>query len=86
MELREIKLHNFRCYKDIHIKFSEGIQMLLGKNDIGKSSIFEALDIFFNDKDALTRLSVDDLNINASRNVETDISVTCVCLTSSEHL
>lgn len=55
MELREIKLHNFRCYKDIHIKFSEGIQMLLGKNDIGKSSIFEALDIFFNDKDALTR-------------------------------
>lgn len=78
MELREIKLHNFRCYKDIHIKFSEGIQMQLGKNDIGKSSIFEALDIFFNDKDALTRLSVDDLNINASRNGETDISVTCI--------
>ena len=48
MKLKQIRLRNFRCFKDeISIDF-EDITALIGKNDSGKSSIMEALDIFLN--------------------------------------
>ena len=41
-----MKIKNFRSYKDeITISF-EDLTAFVGKNDIGKSSILEALDIF----------------------------------------
>jgi len=49
MKLVRIRLRNFRCFKDeISIEF-DNLTALIGKNDAGKSSIFEALDIFFNE-------------------------------------
>lgn len=77
MELVKIKLENFRAYEDIEINLSKGLQMFVGKNDIGKSTIFEALDIFFNDKDASTKISVDDLNIKARKNNNLKASISC---------
>lgn len=77
MELIKIKLENFRAYEDIEINFSKGLQMLVGKNDIGKSTIFEALDIFFNDKDANTKISIDDLNIKSRKNGNLKLSISC---------
>lgn len=77
MELVKIKLENFRAYEDIEINFSKGLQMFVGKNDIGKSTIFEALDIFFNDKDASVKISVDDLNVKAKRNNNLKVSISC---------
>jgi len=46
MNLIGIKLKNFRGYKDIYIHLQENLQMIVGMNDIGKSTILEALDIF----------------------------------------
>ena len=77
MQLTRIKLKNFRTYQDINIKIGEGLQLFIGKNDIGKSTIFEALDIYFNDKDANVKLSIDDLNVNAKKNGDYKISITC---------
>ncbi|MBA1299190.1 ATP-binding protein [Pseudomonas carnis] len=49
MKLAQIRLRNFRCYKDeISIDFGD-MTALVGRNDAGKSTIMEALDIFFND-------------------------------------
>jgi len=49
MRLANVKLRNFRCYQDeISINF-ENITALIGKNECGKSSIMEALEIFFDD-------------------------------------
>lgn len=49
MNLRRMRMRNFRCYKDeILIEFDD-ITAFIGKNDIGKSSIMDALDIFLND-------------------------------------
>lgn len=48
MRLCKLTLRNFRCYKELNITFSE-ITAIIGKNDAGKSSIMEALDIFLND-------------------------------------
>lgn len=50
MKFKKLRLRNFRCYRDeISIDF-ENITVLIGKNDSGKSTIMDALDIFLNDK------------------------------------
>jgi putative ATP-dependent endonuclease of OLD family len=49
VRLVELRLRNYRCYKDeISIRFDD-LTALIGKNDAGKSSIMEALDVFFNE-------------------------------------
>ena len=51
MKLKEVKLQNFRGYKnEVTIPF-ENLTVLIGRNDAGKSSILDALNIFFNDAD-----------------------------------
>ena len=49
MKIHSIKIRNFRSYKnEVEIELNN-LTALVGKNDIGKSTILEALDIFFND-------------------------------------
>lgn len=61
MKLKEFKLKNFRGYKDeVSISFDD-LTVFIGRNDIGKSTVLEALHIFFNGKP-----EKDDLNINTT--------------------
>ena len=49
MKLKSIKIKNFRGYhNETELQFDD-LTALVGKNDVGKSSILEALDIFFNE-------------------------------------
>ena len=49
MKIKYLMLKNFRSYKgETKINFDD-LTVLVGKNDIGKSTILEALDIFFNE-------------------------------------
>lgn len=50
MKLKFLKLENFRAYKDQKKIFFDDLTTIIGKNDIGKSSILEALDIFFENR------------------------------------
>lgn len=48
MRLRKIKLTNFRGYRNTtEINIDEGMTGIVGRNDFGKSTILEALAIFF---------------------------------------
>ncbi len=48
MRLRKIKLTNFRGYRNtIDIPVDEAMTGIVGRNDFGKSTILEALAIFF---------------------------------------
>lgn len=48
MKLREIILQNFRGYYNETRIPVDDLTALIGQNDVGKSTILEALDIFFN--------------------------------------
>jgi energy-coupling factor transporter ATP-binding protein EcfA2 len=49
MKLYRLRIRNFRCFQnEISIDFDD-MTALVGKNDAGKSSLMEALDIFLND-------------------------------------
>lgn len=47
MILRKLKLQNFRGYRDVEFEFDDCMNVLIGKNDVGKSTVLEALEIFF---------------------------------------
>jgi len=48
MQLKSVTIKNFRCYADeICVEFDE-LTTFVGRNDIGKSTVLEALEIFFN--------------------------------------
>ncbi len=65
MKLKRLILKNFRGYKNLELEFDENINVIIGKNDIGKSTIMEALEIFFNgeSKDAIIKADIQDCNI-----------------------
>lgn len=73
MKIKKVKLHNFRSYRDVEIDFND-LTAFVGKNDIGKSTILEALDIFFNDGKGTVKLDKNDINKSAL--AEGDDSIT----------
>jgi len=59
MKLRKIVLKNFRgYYRETRIPV-DNLTALIGKNDVGKSTILEALDIFFNQ----VKIDISDRNV-----------------------
>ena len=77
MKIVSLKLFNFRGFKNETIINFDDLTALVGKNDIGKSTILEALDIFFNDGKGVVKIDKNDVNIENAHagNVETIISV-----------
>jgi len=70
MVLKSLILKNFRAYKDIEVNFDKNMNVIIGQNDIGKSTILEALDIFFGQR--VIKIDVTDLNNEAE---EKEISI-----------
>lgn len=78
MKLVGFFIENFRGYKSkTSIKFDD-LTTFVGRNDIGKSTVLEALDVFFNDGKGLIKLTKDDINIEQFKNGKTDIILTGV--------
>ena len=64
MRLKKLILENFRCFKErTEIEFDD-LNVFVGQNDIGKSTIFEALDIFF--KNGVVKIDKQDLSNTAT--------------------
>lgn len=78
MKLIGLKLKNFRRYQNISFDLSKNLHMIVGMNDIGKSTIFDALDIFFNGNNAFSKLSLQDLNHDAFLANDKIIKITCI--------
>ena len=43
MYISKIRIKNFKCFKDTTIKFEQHFNLIIGKNNSGKSTIFEAM-------------------------------------------
>lgn len=65
MKIKKVFLNNFRgFYGTIEVSFNN-LTVFIGKNDQGKSSILEALDIFINEGKGVVKIDSKDLNIKA---------------------
>lgn len=72
MRLKTVWIANFRCYREeMRIDFSD-LTTLIGKNDIGKSTVLEALEIFFNNDSV--KIEQSDVNVCSG---DTKVCITC---------
>lgn len=78
MKIKKIKLENFRSYQgEITIELND-LNVFVGKNDIGKSTILEALDIFFNENKGVIKIDKDDVNKQSKNEGDTEIKISVV--------
>ncbi|KYG74933.1 AAA ATPase-like protein [Roseivirga ehrenbergii] len=82
MYLKKLKLLNFRSYESIEIEFDQNLNVIIGKNDIGKSTILEALDIFFGQE----RIKIDITDKNVFQGSEMAISCSFIIEPEKEYL
>ena len=68
MKIKSMKVKNFRGYSDETIVNFDDLTVIVGKNDVGKSTILEALDIFFNDGKGVVKIDKTDVNIDDDNN------------------
>lgn len=70
MNLTSVSIRNFRCYQDeITVEIND-LTAIIGRNDVGKSSIMDALEIFLNDG------TPDEHDANRNGNPD-DLAITC---------
>ena len=81
MKLIRLSLENFRGYKDLTSIDIDDITTIIGKNDIGKSTLLEALEIFFNND--VVKIAPDDANIDSD---EKKVSIICDFIELPEEL
>jgi predicted ATP-dependent endonuclease of OLD family len=78
MKISQVKISNFRGYKDeTSINFEE-LTVFVGKNDIGKSTVLEALDVFFNEGKGVVKLDKEDMNKQGLTDGNNDICIAVV--------
>ncbi|MCQ2287423.1 MAG: ATP-binding protein, partial [Bacteroidales bacterium] len=65
MKIKSVHIENFRGIQSTTIEFKD-FNCIVGKNDIGKSTLLKALDLFFNGEN----LSIDDVNITNKSNTQ----------------
>ena len=76
MYLKQLIIKNFRIFNGIYTFNIKDFTTILGKNDIGKSTILEALDIFFNDSaKGYTQIDKSDLSLGADNDY---IEISCI--------
>ncbi len=75
MKIYSLTVKNFRGYRDEATVIFDNLTAIVGKNDIGKSSILEALDIFCNSK-PIHPIDKTDLNVEAASEGDNNVEIT----------
>ncbi|PGB02042.1 ATP-dependent nuclease [Bacillus toyonensis] len=66
MYISELTINNFRSFnKKTTLNFNDGINVIIGQNNAGKTTVIKALDILFNNSSS-KRLNINDFNRSAS--------------------
>jgi len=62
MKIKSVTVNRFRGYPSPVTVEVNDLLVLVGRNDVGKSTILEALDIFFNEGKGCVKIDKDDIN------------------------
>lgn len=75
MRLKAVKIRNFRAYQVETTLFLDDLTAILGRNDVGKSCLLEALEIFFNSE--LVKPDSGDCCVHAA-NDDKFVEIACI--------
>lgn len=73
MKIKKIRIQNFRLLKNLELDVEDDLSLIVGKNNVGKTSVLSIMDKFF-DKSDKKRISYDDLNIDFQKELTTVIN------------
>jgi predicted ATP-dependent endonuclease of OLD family len=62
MKIKAVTVNRFRGYFEPVVIELDDLSVLVGRNDIGKSTILEALDVFFNEGKGCIKIDKEDIN------------------------
>ncbi len=65
MHISKIAIENFRNFKSQEITFNDGVNVIIGHNNAGKTNLIKALSLIFDGK-GIKRLEIDDFNKHTS--------------------
>ena len=66
MQIAKIKINNFRLLKNVEFELDNDINVIVGKNNSGKTSLLYCLDKFLNN----TNFRYEDLSIDVQNDLE----------------
>lgn len=69
MKISKVEIQNFRILKDVSVDLEDGLSLVIGKNNCGKTSLLTLLDKFIGKKSNSPSFSFDDLNLSVSKAV-----------------
>ena len=77
MYLSKLKITNFRSIKEIDLKFKKGVNVIIGENNSGKSTIIDALRIglSYGKWENSINIHESDLHINRNKPEETNLEI-----------
>ena len=78
MKISKIKIQNFRGYHQETIMDINNLTVFVGKNDVGKSTVLEVLDIFFNEGKGVVKIDKEDINKQGAANGNKDIVISVI--------
>ena len=58
MYISNLEIHNFRNFKDAKVKLKDGVNVVLGSNNAGKTNLLKAINLLSNREN----LKVSDFN------------------------
>ena len=71
MTIKQIRVKNFRLLKDFVIDLQPELSLVIGKNNVGKTSLLTVLDKFLNNnKDRTGRFQYNDFNLDFQKEIE----------------
>lgn len=75
-------MENFRCFLDSTIEFNEGLNVLIGSNNAGKTTVIKALELIFK-RTSVRNPTINDFNKSLDISIPPEITITAT-LCSSE--
>lgn len=75
MKIKKIILENIRAFYGRHEIELNDFTVFIGKNDQGKSTILEAIDIFINEGKGIVKIDNNDLNLTAKQEGKNQFSI-----------
>lgn len=79
MYLSKIQINNFRIIQNLELDFNEGLNLLVGENDSGKSAIIDAIKfVLGTHSNDWLKLTKDDFYTGDGKSYETEIKIICI--------
>lgn len=75
MKIKAVTVNRFRGYSEPVVVGLDDLSVLVGRNDIGKSTILEALDVFFNEGKGCIKIDKEDVNKSCLARGEDQIEI-----------